>query len=120
MHDLKTGPAKGKVGTKGFWAPEQLDKKTAYTEACDLWTLGVCAYHWSTGTIPFHSSDGEEATNAATMAGDYSKDDPHLKQSSKSEEKGLFRPQLKELCEALLVVDAEKRLGTKTMGGCTR
>lgn len=61
VHDLKTGPAQGKVGTKGFWAPEQLVKKedSAYDGACDLWTLGVCAYHWATAVIPFHAPDGD-------------------------------------------------------------
>lgn len=56
VHDLSTGPAKGKVGTKGFWAPEQLAKTAEYDTACDLWTLGVCAYHWSAAVIPFHTT----------------------------------------------------------------
>ena len=90
VHDLSTGPAKGKVGTKGFWAPEQIDKKMEYDASCDLWTLGVCAYHWSSAIIPFFDSDGEDATNERTRECRYDKDEPHLTVSSDKEKKGLF------------------------------
>ena len=112
VHDLATGPAKGKVGTKGFWAPEQLDKKGTYGVSCDMWTLGVCAYHWSAATLPFHGED-EEQVNEATKAAEYDKTKPHLVSGSKAKEhKGLFRPHLLSLCEALIVVDPATRLGS--------
>ena len=120
VHDMATGPAKGKIGTKGFWAPEQLDKSGTYDTACDLWTLGVCAYHWSTGTIPFYSSDGEERMNELTGRGEYNKDAPHLASNpmgGKPEEKALFRPGLLSLCEALLKIDPKDRLGCEGNGG---
>ena len=118
VHDLSTGPAKGKVGTKGFWAPEQLVPKeeAAYDTACDLWTLGVCAYHWATAVIPFHSADGDNATNALTAQAEYDKSLPHLKQSADKDSKGLYQPGLLSLCEALLVIEPKERLGYRSEG----
>ena len=117
VHDLKTGPAKGKVGTKGFWAPEQIDKKAEYDATCDLWTLGVCAYHWSSATIPFFDADGEEATNERTLECRYDRDEPHLTQSKDKDTASYFRPGLKSLCEALLAMEPHARLGSAETGG---
>ena len=44
-------PASGSSGTKGYWAPEQLDG-SEYYHSPDFWTFGVCAFHWSTGKLP--------------------------------------------------------------------
>ena len=117
VHDLKLGPAKGKVGTKGFWAPEQIDKHKEYDTTADLWTLGVCAYHWSSATIPFNVPDDPDATNALTCEAKYDKEEPHLTQSKSKESSSYFRPGLKSLCEALLQIDTKARLGSKETGG---
>jgi len=117
VHDLNASPCKGKVGTKGFWAPEQLDKHTPYDEMCDIWTLGVCAYHWCTGVVPFYSAEGEETMNEMTKKAEYDKSVSHLVKAPMGAEASLFCPQLKELCEALLVVDPKERLGHKDKGG---
>ena len=70
-------------------------------------------------SLPFHKGDGgEEEINAATKSGEYSKDVPHLTRTIlPAELAALYRPQLKELCEALIVVDPSQRLGCKTKGG---
>jgi serine/threonine protein kinase len=88
----------------------------AYT-ACDLWTFGVCAHHWSTGTIPFYSPEGEDETNAMTLKGEYDKTVPQLSKSSRpGDENGLHRTGLLSLCEALLVIDPNARLGYGSTG----
>jgi hypothetical protein len=55
--------------------------------------------------------------NEMTKAGEYDRENPHLKRSSKKDEKELFRPNLASICEALLVVEPTGRLGTKEKGG---
>lgn len=118
VHDLATGPAKGKIGTKGFWAPEQITKGAVYDTSCDLWTLGVCVYHWASGTIPFYDSDGELAMNDKTTSGDWNRGNPHLtKDPLDKDRQKLYRPGLLSLCEALLTLDPVERLGSKYKGG---
>jgi serine/threonine protein kinase len=47
-------------GVQGFWAPEQLDKSKTYKTEPDFWTLGVCAFHWACGKLPFHAKEADE------------------------------------------------------------
>jgi len=56
--DVSKKLATGLVGTSGFWAPEQIDNE--YGVSCDLWTLGINVYYWSTGEKPFTSKDKDE------------------------------------------------------------
>ena len=140
--DVSHGPIGGKMGTVGYHAPEQLnskshkdiihdedgghddedeeakdDKHTTYTTSPDFWTLGVCAYHWSSATIPFFDADGEEATNERTLECRYDRDEPHLTQSKDKDTASYFRPGLKSLCEALLAMEPHARLGSAETGG---
>ena len=62
-------------GTKGFWGPEQLHgKENTYTNTVDIWTLGVCAYHWATGKTPFAGEDHDEVA-AMIKKGEYNTKD---------------------------------------------
>ena len=45
---------------QGFWAPEQLIKDKTYKTEPDFWTLGVCVYHWTSGTMPFPGKEHDE------------------------------------------------------------
>ena len=36
----------------------------------DIWTLGVCAYHWATGKTPYAGEDHDEVANMI-KAGEY-------------------------------------------------
>ena len=116
-HDLSSGPASGRSGTKGFWAPEQLKdddgNKKEYTTTVDLWTLGVCAYHWATGEKPYNDSDADEVKEKIKKA-EYDKNEPHLVRSGKK--KDWFIPQLKELCEGLMTLEPADRLGVAGAG----
>jgi len=47
---------KTKCGTKQYMAPEVLQGH-AYTEKCDIWSLGVLAYAMLTGRHPFNDFD---------------------------------------------------------------
>ena len=58
--DVSKGAASGSAGTKGYWAPEQVAKKSSYTYSPDYWTLGVCAYHWTTLKLPFEVGRKED------------------------------------------------------------
>lgn len=98
-HNLKkSGPATGRSGTKGFWAPEQLKdddgNKKEYTTTVDLWTLGVCAYHWGSAEKPYSDSDADEV-KAKILKADYDTSGGHF--TKKAKEKHLFIPQLKEV-----------------------
>ena len=94
--DVSEKLATGSAGTNGFWAPEQLEKdNNGYDTSCDIWTLGVCIYHWSTGSKPFVGRD-KEYTKELIREGEY--------------DKTLLRSE-KSLIEGLLVVNPRERLG---------
>jgi serine/threonine protein kinase len=57
------------VGSSYYIAPEVLKK--SYTEACDLWSLGVIVYMLLSGAPPFFGSS-EEAIKASILSGEYS------------------------------------------------
>jgi serine/threonine protein kinase len=57
------------VGSSYYIAPEVLKK--SYTEACDLWSLGVIVYMLLSGAPPFFGSS-EEAIKASILSGVYS------------------------------------------------
>ena len=55
---LKQGQLCTKMcGTKGYMAPEVLDKQF-YSYPADVWSFGVMLYTLATGTLPFHVPSG--------------------------------------------------------------
>ena len=51
-------PMTEKVGTPYYIAPEVLNK--SYTQACDLWSLGVITYILLSNTPPFNAATDQE------------------------------------------------------------
>ena len=83
-----------------------------YGTSADLWTLGVCAFHWATGKLPYSSDakkDNEDAVSKLTLKAEYKKENYHLTKSNAygkepavhKKEKECFTPNLLELCEGL-------------------
>ena len=50
---------KGFFGTLEYLAPEVAIKRGAYTEKCDMWSLGVIMYALLTKKFPFTSKNRE-------------------------------------------------------------
>lgn len=56
------------VGSSYYVAPEVLKK--SYSEACDLWSLGVIVYMLLSGAPPFYGKN-DEAIKASIVQGEY-------------------------------------------------
>lgn len=50
---------RGVVGTRSYMAPEVVSRHS-YDEAVDWWSLGICLYEWTYGTVPFRGSTEEQ------------------------------------------------------------
>jgi len=103
--DTSDKQANGAVGTTGFWAPEQLNGNE-YGVACDLWTLGVCAFHWATGKKPFEGSD-KAAVKASVSKGEFDATGFDVFEAC---------PSLLNLIQRLLVLEPTKRIGAGDAG----
>lgn len=99
---------------------EKPDKHDTYTTSPDFWTLGVCAFHWSSLQMPFGPSPDEEGTkkekekkkikkriNKHILKGKWEADEDALP----AEVGGLMK-----FCKALLTVEPERRLGSDEGG----
>jgi calcium-dependent protein kinase len=63
------------VGTPYYMAPEVAAEAGAYSEACDVWSIGVITYMLLTGTPPFRG-DNDHAVLAAVKAAKFSMTGP--------------------------------------------
>ena len=110
--DVSGGPIKDgskPKGTKGFWAPEQI-KSEPYTTSPDIWTLGVCAYHWGCGSLPFSSKLDGDAASAEVK-------ELTLKREYKTERETFAQiPNILEVMDELMTLDPTKRLGCRSGG----
>lgn len=89
---------KTSCGTLHYAAPDILMGKP-YTEACDMWAIGVIAYVVLTGCFPFDGST--EALGQKILAGDYCT--PNL------DIRGISQP-ARDFIARLLVVDPARRM----------
>ena len=63
--DANDGMMKTKVGTPYYVAPEVLRRE--YTEACDIWSLGVITYILLCGYPPFYGDNDAEIFNSVRI-----------------------------------------------------
>jgi 3-phosphoinositide dependent protein kinase-1 len=85
-------------GTPEYMSPELLINKECDVR-CDLWSLGVMAYQFVTGQLPFRGSTPWETMRKV--------------REREFEYPPKFPETVKDLCEHLLVADPEARLGSK-------
>jgi len=120
--DVSMKPASGSSGTKGYWAPEQIDG-SGYYQSPDFWTFGVCAFHWSTGKLPFPPNEAVENGHGRIKV-DKAKEKEEIRERIARGSYEVDRypevkaaldkvPELKSLVDALLVVDHRQRLGCR-------
>jgi len=84
-------------GTEEYVSPELLDEEDPYsTKASDLWALGCMMYQLLTGNVPFKGETGYQTFQLIK------------KREFKLPE---ISTEGKELIDALLVMEPEKRLG---------
>mmetsp|Transcript_7291 Transcript_7291/g.11091 ORF Transcript_7291/g.11091 Transcript_7291/m.11091 type:complete len:329 (-) Transcript_7291:102-1088(-) len=86
-------------GTPGYVAPEVL-KKQKYTEAVDIWSLGVILYILLCGFPPFYH-ENTAALYKQIKAGDYDFPEPYWKDITDAG---------KDLIKKMLTVDYKKRI----------
>ena len=92
---IASSRTKSFLGTQGYLAPEMLDPK-GYTQAVDMWALGVCVYAILSGYLPFDDDLDEEGPT-------YTLQFPEEQWSNVSKEG-------KDFISKLLIVDPAKRL----------
>jgi len=89
-------------GTPGYVAPEVL-KKQRYTEAVDIWSLGVILYILLCGFPPFYH-ENTAALYKQIKKGDYDFPDPYWRDITSA---------AKDLIKRMLTVDPTKRIKIK-------
>lgn len=57
-------------GTLDYLAPEMLEVAEGYDESVDIWSVGVMAYEFLTGTTPFYDKD-QQATTEKILGGEF-------------------------------------------------
>ena len=96
-------PASGRaVGTPDYMAPEIIWQQR-HSFSADYWSLGCIIYEFLVGVPPFHE-DTPQDTFASIVRGDFDKS-----------ELSSFSPEVTDLISRLLVTDASRRLGDKSI-----
>ena len=93
----KSNMFKSFVGTPGFTAPEIIGgERVEYSEACDIFSLGVCLFSMVAGRHPFQLQNQNR--------------DVLVNQIQNLEFPERFSPELKELLKEMLLPDPDQRI----------
>uniref|UniRef100_A0A7S4F4H9 Protein kinase domain-containing protein n=1 Tax=Chrysotila carterae TaxID=13221 RepID=A0A7S4F4H9_CHRCT len=109
--DVSKRPTSGSAGTKGYWAPEQLDKRL-YSTSPDFWTLGVVAYQFHCLKLPFRvpssvpKDEQKDVLKQMVLTKDFDRDVRKHPVLGKV-------PHLLDLLEGLMTKDPHARLGVR-------
>jgi len=96
---------KTKAGTPFYVAPEVLSGK--YTQACDMWSVGVIMYILHCGYPPFHGDNDQEVLNAVKRC------DPKKPVDFPARDWKNVRQEAKELILKLICPDPRNRFSAK-------
>lgn len=111
-----TSKLKGAAGTRGYWAPEMLQrdedgKRIVYGHSVDWFSFGCCVAEFISGVNPFRS---ERAYRYGKEQGKDTKEKAYdcatLEMEPEFDEER-FEPDAADLCRRLLNKDCKKRLG---------
>jgi serine/threonine protein kinase len=94
------------LGTADYMAPEVIEGKE-HTFALDFWSLGVIAYEFLTGGLPFHDETPEKVFKKI-LAKD-------LTYPPVGTEEGMLSPEAFDFMDKLMTLDPKKRLGYKSI-----
>ena len=87
-------------------APEVIEGKD-HTHALDFWSLGVVAYEFLTGALPFNDSTPDKVFKRIL--------DRQIKFPKIGYEEGEISPEAHDFINKLLTIDPVKRLGVKSI-----
>mmetsp|Transcript_481 Transcript_481/g.1363 ORF Transcript_481/g.1363 Transcript_481/m.1363 type:complete len:783 (-) Transcript_481:511-2859(-) len=108
VRDLHRSLPTSECGTRGYMAPEVMQKHHAYGRGADWFSLGCTVLELLTKSRPFapRGEDGEADALARTLSGEY----------SWGEYKENISVEGRAFVKALLEVDPDKRLGSRPKG----
>jgi beta-adrenergic-receptor kinase len=106
----------GPAGTRGYWAPEMLQKdasghRQTYDQTVDWFSFGCCVYEFISGYNPFRSQDALQFGLKAGMVTKENALDYATLKMQPPYDSSLFDKSAEDLCRRLLDKDNRKRLG---------